>query len=159
MVEYGKSCDLINVCGLVFDSETVVCRSYSGAILRRRNANCVLTRCELVLMQDRATNSSGDNSISWIVVAMAASSLIAMVCLLQIDRIVEGNLYNYGLQFSPAWANPYSSMIRIAFVLGWFNIVAATGVHLYSITLRRREVEHLVFAAQEEIVRIKAEAR
>jgi hypothetical protein len=90
---------------------------------------------------------------------MAASSLILMVCLLQVDRIVEGDLYSYGLQFSSAWEGPYSSMIRIAFILGWFNIVAAVGVHLYSITFRRKEVEHLVAAAQEEIVRRKAEAR
>jgi hypothetical protein len=112
-------------------------------------------------MEDEVTvtGSSGDNSISWVVVAMAASSLIVMVCLLQVDRIVEGDLYNYGLQFSSAWEGPYSSMIRIAFILGWFNIVAATGVHLYSIAYRRKEVEHLVAAAQEELVRRKAEAR
>jgi hypothetical protein len=90
---------------------------------------------------------------------MAASSLIVMICLLQVDRIVEGDLYSYGLQFNSAWEGPYSSMIRIAFILGWFNIVAAVGVHLYSITFRRKELEHLVRATQEELVRRKAEAR
>ena len=52
VVEYGKSCDLINVCGLVFNSETVVCGSYFGSVLLRRNANCVRLCCELVLMRD-----------------------------------------------------------------------------------------------------------
>ena len=48
-------------------------------------------------------------------------------------------------------------MIRVAFVLGWFNIVAAIGVHLYSITFRRREVEQLVIEAEEEIRRRRVE--
>lgn len=163
VVEYGKSCVLINVCGLVFNSETVVCGSYFGSVLLRRNANCARVRCRLVLMKDVGFTdpsgaSSGDNSISWVVVAMAASSLFVMIALLQVDRIVEGDMYSYGLQFSSAWAGPYSSMIRLAFVLGWFNIVAAVGVHLYSITFRRKEVEHLVAATQEEIARRRAEA-
>lgn len=48
VVEYGKSCDLINVCGLVFNSETVVCGSYFGSVLLRRNANRVIVRCGLM---------------------------------------------------------------------------------------------------------------
>ncbi len=61
-IEYQNSCDLINVYRLVFNSETVVCGSYSGSVLRRRNANCVLRRCELVLMEDEATGSTGGMS-------------------------------------------------------------------------------------------------
>jgi hypothetical protein len=48
-------------------------------------------------------------------------------------------------------------MIRIAFVLGWFNIVAAIGVHLYSIAFKRKEVEQLVMAAEEEMRRRRLE--
>ena len=48
-------------------------------------------------------------------------------------------------------------MIRVAFVLGWFNIIAAVGVHLYSITFRRKEVEQLVTAAEEEMRRRRLE--
>ena len=88
---------------------------------------------------------------------MAASSLISMICLLQVDRIVDGELFSYGLRLSSSWLVPYSNMIRIAFVLGWFNIIAAIGVHLYSITFRRREVEQLVTAAEEEIRRRRLE--
>ena len=88
---------------------------------------------------------------------MAASSLISMICLLQVDRIVDGQLFSYGLRLSSSWLVPYSNMIRIAFVLGWFNIIAAIGVHLYSITFRRREVEQLVTAAEEEIRRRRLE--
>ena len=79
-----------------------------------------------------------------------------MICLLQVDRIVDGELLSYSLQLSSSYA-AYSNMIRVAFVLGWFNIVAAIGVHLYSITFRRKEVEQLVTAAEEEIRRRQVE--
>jgi len=88
---------------------------------------------------------------------MAASSLVSMICLLQVDRIVDGELVSYGLRLSSSWLVPYSNMIRVAFVLGWFNIIAAIGVHLYSITFRRKEVEQLVTAAEEEIRRRQVE--
>ena len=88
---------------------------------------------------------------------MAASSLVSMMCLLQVDRIVDGELVSYGLRLSSSWLVPYSNMIRVAFVLGWFNIIAAIGVHLYSITFRRKEVEQLVTAAEEELRRRRVE--
>lgn len=87
---------------------------------------------------------------------MAASSLISMVCLFQVDRIVDGGLLSYGIQSSSIYL-AYSNMIRIAFVLSWFNIIAAIGVHLYSISFRRREVEQLVVATEEEVHRRRLE--
>ena len=87
---------------------------------------------------------------------MAASSLISMVCLLQVDRIVDSELISYSVQLSSVYLT-YSNMIRFAFVLGWFNIIAAIGVHLYSITFRRRELEQLVTAAEDEMHRRRLE--
>ena len=79
-----------------------------------------------------------------------------MICLLQLDRIVDSELITRSLQLSSSYIT-YSNMIRIAFVLGWFNIIAAIGVHLYSITFRRKEVEQLVTAAEEELRRRQLE--
>lgn len=87
---------------------------------------------------------------------MAASSLISMVCLLQVDRIVDSELISYSVQLSSVYLT-YSNMIRFAFVLGWFNIIAAIGVHLYSITFRRKELEQLVTAAEDEMRRRRLE--
>jgi len=87
---------------------------------------------------------------------MAASSLVSMICLLQLDRIVDSELVTRSLQLSSSYV-VYSNMIRVAFVLGWFNIIAAVGVHLYSITFRRKEVEQLVTAAEEEMRRRQLE--
>jgi len=101
--------------------------------------------------------SSGDSTVSWVVVAMAASSLLSMLCLFQVDRVVEVGFLGVGYGFSPGLYVSYSWMIRLAFGLCWFNIVAAVGVHLYSIAFKRREVEHLVREAEIEMRRKQVE--
>ncbi len=98
----------------------------------------------------------GGNVASVVVVLMAASSLFLMVCLLQIDRTVHHDLYLYGLQFSYQWARPYWIMVRAAFALAWFNIIAAITVQLYTVTFRRREVEQLVADVAKELRKIEA---
>jgi len=101
--------------------------------------------------------SSGDSSVSWVVVAMAFSSLLSMVCLFMVDRVVEGGLAVSGVHLSSGLYLSYSMLIRVAFGLCWFNIVAAVGVHLYSITFRRKEVESLVREAETEMRRKQIE--
>ena len=98
----------------------------------------------------------GGNVASVIIVLMAASSVFLMVCLLQIDRTIHHDLYLYGLQFSYQWARPYWIMVRAAFALAWFNIIAAITVQLYTVTFRRREVEQLVTDAVKELRKIEA---
>jgi hypothetical protein len=43
--------------------------------------------------------------------------VIVLVLLLQIDKLVNGTLYYYGLTFSIDWAQPYWWMFRISLVL------------------------------------------
>jgi hypothetical protein len=61
---------------------------------------------------------------------MAATSVVLMICLYQIDNIVHGTLYNYGLQFSYNWAGPYWKLTQIGFTVGWLNIIIAFAVQL-----------------------------
>lgn len=103
------------------------------------------------------TTSSGDGAVSWVVVAMAFSSLLSMVCLFMVDRVVEGGLVASGVRLSSGLYLSYSMLIRVAFGLCWFNIVAAVGVHLYSVTFRRKEVEMLVREAETEMRRKQIE--
>ena len=103
------------------------------------------------------TTSSGDGAVSWVVVAMAFSSLLSMVCLFMVDRVVEGGLAVSGVHLSSGLYLSYSMLIRVAFGLCWFNIVAAVGVHLYSVTFRRKEVELLVREAETEMRRKQIE--
>ena len=103
------------------------------------------------------TGSTGNGTVSWVVVAMAFSSLVSMVALLQIDRIVEGGLLGYGAGLGSAAYVSYSQMVQVAFVLGWFNIVAAVGVHVYSMAFHRKEVQMLVREAEIEMRRRQVE--
>jgi hypothetical protein len=97
----------------------------------------------------------GRDTISWIVMLMATSSLLSMICLFQIDKIVHGNLYSYGLSFSYDWAAPYWTLVRTAFAMGWLNITIAFAVQLYNVRFRRKEVEQLVTAFEEEVSKSK----
>jgi hypothetical protein len=96
---------------------------------------------------------SDGNVVSWVVLLMAASSLFSMFYLLQIDRIVHNELYGYGLQFSYGWATPYWVMMRTAFTLIWFNIIAAISIQLYTVFFKRREAEQLVTVLNKEILK------
>jgi integrase len=70
-----------------------------------------------------------------LVILCDAMLLITVILLLQIDQIVNGTLYNYGLDFSSDWAQPYWLLFRVSLVL----IVAA--VFLISIV----ELPHPAF--------------
>ena len=87
------------------------------------------------------TKSNVGTAYSWIFLLVAASSLLGMIGLTQIDRIVNHTLYSYGLQFSYNWAIPYWTMTTITFAVGWFNIILAVIVQLYVFLSRRREAE------------------
>ena len=81
---------------------------------------------------------SSSDATSWAVVVMAATSLVLMICLSQIDNIVHGTLYSYGLQFSYDWANPYWRLTQIGFTVGWLNIIIAFAVQLNNIRMKNK---------------------
>ena len=81
---------------------------------------------------------SSSDATSWAVVLMAATSLVLMICLNQIDNIVHGALYNYGLQFSYNWADPYWRFTQIGFTVGWLNIIIAFAVQLNNIRMKNK---------------------
>jgi hypothetical protein len=68
----------------------------------------------------------------WVPVVLAACSLASIVALFQIDSLVNSTLYNYGLQFSTDWANPYWIAIRTAFVMTWIVAIASIGLQIYN---------------------------
>jgi len=103
------------------------------------------------------TGSVGDSPVSWVVVAMAFSSLLSMLCLFQVDRLVESGLFGYGVGLSSGVYVSYSWLVRVAFGSCWFNIVAAIGVQVYSVTFRRKEVELLVRETEIEMRRRQVE--
>jgi hypothetical protein len=77
--------------------------------------------------------------ISVVLIAMAAASLFVMLSLNQINYLVHGDLYDYGLQFSYRWAMPYWVFSGIVFGLSWVNIFIATLITLYVVKKRRTQ--------------------
>jgi len=66
-----------------------------------------------------------------VLVLVAAASAAYGLTLL--DKIVHGTLYNFGLQFSYDWANPYWTMLRVVLALiglaAVFNVVNSVYVY------------------------------
>jgi hypothetical protein len=49
-----------------------------------------------------------------LVVLFDAMLIVAVVLLLEIDKLINGTLYEYGLNFSYDWATPYWMFFRVA---------------------------------------------
>ena len=94
----------------------------------------------------------GFSAISAVLVIVAASSLISMIGLFQIDRIVNQDLYQYGLEFSYAWAMPYWTITKLIFATGWFNIIAAIAFHLYILAYGQKGTQQIEPQTEKEIL-------
>jgi hypothetical protein len=71
------------------------------------------------------------SATSAVLLLMAVTSLLIMFSLNQINYIVHGDLYNFGLQFSYRWAMPYWILSGIVFGLSWTNIAVSIAFTLY----------------------------
>jgi hypothetical protein len=69
--------------------------------------------------------------ISVILLLMAVTSVLIMLSLNQINYMVHGDLYSFGLQFSYRWAMPYWILSGIVFGLSWTNIAVSIVFTLY----------------------------
>lgn len=58
--------------------------------------------------------------------------VVVMVMMLQIDKMVNGTLYSYGLFFSNDWAQPYLLTFRVCLILIVIAIFLITIVELPS---------------------------
>lgn len=97
-------------------------------------------------------------TIALVPLLMAAFSLVSMIGLLQIDKLVHGTLYSYGLEFNYLWAQPYWRMTALIFVMGWFNIIAALAFQVYIITFERRQARRFADAVRDEVMRTRIRA-
>jgi len=64
--------------------------------------------------------------IRWIPLTIIAFALISILALLQLDGVINRDLYAYGLQFSPEWANLYWISIRTA--LAMLSLILITAI-------------------------------
>ena len=96
--------------------------------------------------------------ITLVPLLMATFSLVSMIGLLQIDKIVHGTLYSYGLTFSYTWAQPYWRMAALIFIMGWFNIIAALVFQAYVVTFERKQARRFADAVRDEVMRTRIRA-
>jgi len=59
-----------------------------------------------------------------------------MLATVNIDHIVNYDLYNYGLQFTTKWAVQYWTMATIVFSMGWLIIVTSVAFQLHLVVNR-----------------------
>ncbi len=93
--------------------------------------------------------------VSLILIIVAVCSLVSMIGLLQVDRIVNQDMYAYGLHFSYAWAMPYWTLSKIMFAMGWFNIIAAIAFHVYILAFGVNDTEKFETEVEKEISKIE----
>lgn len=80
---------------------------------------------------------------NWVLVIMAAASLISIFAAFNLYNIVSHDLYSYGLQFNYGWAIPYWNTIATVFVMSWVSIIAAIAFQIYRIrTIRKDEAQN-----------------
>jgi len=56
---------------------------------------------------------------------MILSSITVLLMLVFIDRMVNGTLYNYGLQLSSQWTYPYQIYFDVGLAFIFVNAIAA----------------------------------
>src|SRR3990170_5297692 len=95
---------------------------------------------------------------NWVLVLMAASSLILMIAAFKIDMIVNQDLYSNGLRFSYGWAVPYWDAIRIIFAMAWLNIIAAVSFQMYRIRVIHKTREQIPIKQVEKTIEEKWES-
>ncbi len=81
------------------------------------------------------------NVLNWILLLMAAYSLVTIIVLFRIDTVVNETLYSYGLQFNPSWATLYWTTIRLGFAVSWLVIITAIALQLYFTRKTKETVE------------------
>ncbi len=81
------------------------------------------------------------SAISAILLVMAAASLLTMLSLNQINYIIQGDLPNFGLQFSYRWAMPYWVLSGIIFGLSWLNIAISIIATFYVFRKSRKQTQ------------------
>ncbi len=74
-----------------------------------------------------------ESLMRWIPLAIIAFALVSIFVLLQMDVVVNGDLYSYGLQFSLDWANRYWLTIRTALTMLSLITFSAVGFQISTI--------------------------
>lgn len=89
-------------------------------------------------------------------VLVLAATASAAYCLTLLDNIVHGTLYNYGLQFSYNWVNPYWMLLRIVLAMivlaAVFNVVSFVYVYRKYIYIKPQVTETRIEKSEKKVI-------
>lgn len=84
--------------------------------------------------------------LSYVILGVSIiTGAITSSLMLKIDSIIHVQLYDYGLQFSPEWANPYWAAARLIYVL--LTLPMILGIIVLAIKLTKSRKERNKFSA------------
>ena len=86
----------------------------------------------MIGLASRKTESGVDFSSvrALIIILVDVMLAVALILLLQVDRLINSTLYDYGLTFDIAWAQPYWTMLRTSLVLIYSALITMSLVEL-----------------------------
>ena len=89
-----------------------------------------------------------------IIIVTIIIAIITMLMVDRIDKIVNGQLYQYGLQFNSAWANPYWGYAQIIYI--GLSITIALSALTFILGLMKRKNKTPEITIKEEQPQPKA---
>ena len=88
--------------------------------------------------------------LSYVILAVSIiTGILTSALMLKIDSIVHVTLYDYGLQFSPEWANPYWVAARMIYVLLTMPMILSIIVVVLKIVRSRKQGTALFLKSKE----------
>src|SRR5512139_2328853 len=91
-------------------------------------------------MEMRIKARNDTERISYVILAVSIiTGILTSALMLKIDSIVHVTLYDYGLQFSTEWANPYWVAARIIYVLLTLPLILSIVVVVIKFAGSRKE--------------------
>ena len=92
---------------------------------------------------------------NWVLLIMAAASLVSMIAALCVNDIISHDLTSYGLRFSYGWAIPYWNAIGTVFAMAWLSIIVAIAFQIYRIRTIRKDERQSVKEQFENALRLR----
>lgn len=97
-------------------------------------------------------------------IIMALVSLLILLGQNQLDRIINVDLYSFGLRFSYLWATPYWLYSALVIGFSWFNIIASIAITYHTFrgrtppTIPAAEVAENLVDHKEQVTLAQCEA-
>jgi hypothetical protein len=94
-----------------------------------------------------------DGAVRLIPSVLAICAGVSLYAFMQIDNIVHGTLYQYGLQFSHAWADPYWNMAHLLDAMVGLIVGLAIALQIYLLVRKSPAAPGIANAAKEPELR------